>query len=85
MPDDCMLTSFAFFWISFRILNTKFSIGLTFVLDWKSAAVFFEPATWAMAKLYCKTQLHAFQSAGGMSFAEKKRVTDRLSLKTMTG
>ena len=57
IPDDCIciLTSIAFVWICFCMLISSFSTRFTSVLDRRTAAVFIEPATWAMTKLYCKT------------------------------
>ena len=72
-------------WISFLILRRIFSVTLSSSLQGKSAAVLTEPAKCAILKLNCKTYSHAFQSAGGIAFVWKKRVTDLLSVRTFVG
>ena len=80
-----MCTSIGEVWMSSLIRSWIFSLGSKSSRERKSAAVFIRPGTWAMVKLNCRTKSQAFHKSGGIILVCKNRVTDLLSVKTMTG
>ena len=84
-PIACMLTSIALVVTSFRMFILSFSGRLTSALEQKPAAVFIASATCALTTLHYSTQWQAFQMGGGIILVWKKRVTELLSAKTITG
>ena len=85
IPVDWMLTSFGCVGTTSRILRMSFSFRSTCKSDKKSAAVFILPGMNAMVKWICSTKTHAFRNGGGIILVWKNRVTDLLSVMTMTG
>ena len=83
--DEEVVTSICVVLISSLILRRIFFVTLSSTLERTSAVVLTDPATCAILKLNCNTKSHAFQSAGGIAFVWKKRVTDLLSVPTVVG
>ena len=85
LSKEDVVTSMGVVWIYSRIFRRIFSVTLSSSLERKLAAVLTEPAMCAILKLKCNTESRAFQSAGGIAFVWKKRVTDLLSVRTIVG
>ena len=85
MSEEEDVTSIGVGWICSQILRRISSVTLSSSLERRSTAVLTDPAMCAILKLYCNTESHALQSAGGIAFVWKKRVTDLLPVRTLVG
>ena len=72
-------------WMISPTLRHIFYVTVRSSLEKNVAAVFTEPAMYALLRLNCNTYSHAIHGAGGIAFVRKKRVTDLLSVRTIVG